>query len=172
MVHLQGLEPWTHWLRVSCSTSWAKGAHVYGKQRFWFSVYFGKEKGLQVSGTVRNLLFLPGPLPATPVCLETVIENRIRSQKLKCVLETVLTVQALGLLVSVNWMHYCTYISDLSTRSLRVTLPAYSCGISYLEVYFTLRCLQRLSHPYAATQLCSWRNNWCTGGTSNPVLSY
>ena len=26
MVHLRGLEPRTHWLRVSCSTSWAKGA--------------------------------------------------------------------------------------------------------------------------------------------------
>ena len=25
LVHLQGLEPWTHWLRVSCSTNWAKG---------------------------------------------------------------------------------------------------------------------------------------------------
>ena len=28
MVHPQGLEPWTHWLRVSCSTNWAKGAHL------------------------------------------------------------------------------------------------------------------------------------------------
>ena len=27
MVHLQGLEPGTHWLRVSCSTNWAKGAN-------------------------------------------------------------------------------------------------------------------------------------------------
>ena len=26
MVHLQGFEPGTHWLRVSCSTNWAKGA--------------------------------------------------------------------------------------------------------------------------------------------------
>ena len=26
VVHLQGLEPWTPWLRVRCSTSWAKGA--------------------------------------------------------------------------------------------------------------------------------------------------
>ena len=25
-MHPQGLEPWTHWLRVSCSTNWAKGA--------------------------------------------------------------------------------------------------------------------------------------------------
>ena len=26
LVHPQGLEPGTHWLRVSCSTNWAKGA--------------------------------------------------------------------------------------------------------------------------------------------------
>ena len=32
LVHLQGFEPGTHWLRVSCSTNWAKGA-------FSFSVY-------------------------------------------------------------------------------------------------------------------------------------
>ena len=25
MVHHQGLEPWAHWLRVSCSTIWANG---------------------------------------------------------------------------------------------------------------------------------------------------
>ena len=25
-VHLQGLEPWTPWLRVRCSTNWARGA--------------------------------------------------------------------------------------------------------------------------------------------------
>ena len=45
-------------------------------------------------------------------------------------------------------------------------------GISYLEACFTLRCFQRLSLPHAATQLCSWQNNWCTGGASDPVLSY
>ena len=27
MVRLQGFEPGTHWLRVSCSTNWAKGAY-------------------------------------------------------------------------------------------------------------------------------------------------
>ena len=30
LVQLQGLEPGTHWLRVSCSTNWAKGAFLYG----------------------------------------------------------------------------------------------------------------------------------------------
>ena len=43
---------------------------------------------------------------------------------------------------------------------------------SYLRESFTLRCFQRLSRPYVATQLCPWQNNWCTRGTSIPVLSY
>ena len=43
---------------------------------------------------------------------------------------------------------------------------------SHLRGCFTLRCLQRLSRPYIATQLCPWQDNWCTRGTSIPVLSY
>ncbi len=37
-------------------------------------------------------------------------------------------------------------------------------GKSHLEASFTLRCFQRLSRPYIATQRCSWRNNWYTSG--------
>jgi hypothetical protein len=37
---------------------------------------------------------------------------------------------------------------------------------------FTLRCLQRLSGPYVATQRCPERDNWNTRGTSLPILSY
>ena len=43
---------------------------------------------------------------------------------------------------------------------------------SYLRGGFTLRCLQRLSRPNVATQLCPWQDNWCTRGSSIPVLSY
>ena len=43
---------------------------------------------------------------------------------------------------------------------------------SYLRGSFTLRCFQRLSRPYVATQPCPWQNNWCTRGMSIPVLSY
>ena len=43
---------------------------------------------------------------------------------------------------------------------------------SYLRGSFTLRCFQRLSRPYIATQLCPWQDNWCTRGMSIPVLSY
>ena len=45
-------------------------------------------------------------------------------------------------------------------------------GRSYLRGSFTLRCLQRLSRPDIATQLCRWHDNWCTRGQSIPVLSY
>ena len=45
-------------------------------------------------------------------------------------------------------------------------------GISHLRGGFTLRCLHRLSLPNLATQLCHWRDNWCTRGLSIPVLSY
>ena len=47
-----------------------------------------------------------------------------------------------------------------------------SCGISNLGVGFPLRCFQRLSFPNVATQLCRWRDNWTTIGSSIPVLSY
>ena len=77
MVHLQGFEPGTHWLRVSCSTNWAKGA-------------FG----------------LPGR------------GSSLKTKKKEWGDTTIsgwtYAVQALGLLVSVSWTHYCAYTSDLS----------------------------------------------------------
>ena len=79
--------------------------------------------------------------------------------------------QALGLLVPVSWMCHHTYTSGLSPCRLHGALLL-SNGISNLEVGFTLRCFQRLSRPHVATQLCHWRDNWCTSGASIPVLSY
>ena len=43
-------------------------------------------------------------------------------------------------------------------RSLRGVLLHQVNGKSHLGVGFTLRCLQRLSDPDLATQLCFWRN--------------
>ena len=47
MVHLQGFEPGTHWLRVSCSTNWAKGASLLSVDNYsttvsTFQAYFYK----------------------------------------------------------------------------------------------------------------------------------
>ncbi len=80
--------------------------------------------------------------------------------------------QALGLLVSVSSVHYCTSTPDLSTSSSPRGLPGLFHGISHLEGGFTLRCLQRLSRPGLATRLCTWRYNRYTSGRSTPVLSY
>jgi len=42
----------------------------------------------------------------------------------------------------------------------------------YLGDGFALRCFQRLSVLYLATQRCPWQDNWYTRGTSFPILSY
>ena len=58
------------------------------------------------------------------------------------------------------------------TRPINVVVYHDSQGRPGLEGGFPLRCFQRLSLPYIATQLCRWRDNWSTRGTSTPVLSY
>jgi hypothetical protein len=78
-----------------------------------------------------------------------------------------------GRLVLVSSTCYHASTSSLSNSSSRSALE-WTCvqGKSHLEAGFPLRCFQRLSDPNVATQLCSWRNNWFTRGSSIPVLSY
>ena len=45
-------------------------------------------------------------------------------------------------------------------------------GRPCFEGGFPLRCLQRLSCPFIATQHYHWHDNWSTSGTFTPVLSY
>ena len=68
-------------------------------------------------------------------------------------------------------LRYRIYTADLSPGSLPGVLLL-SNGILILEVGFTLRCLQRLSRPHFASQLCRWHDNSCTSDASIPVLSY
>ena len=68
-------------------------------------------------------------------------------------------------------LRYRIYTADLSPGSLPGVLLL-SNGILILEVGFTLRCLQRLSAPHFASQLCPWQDNCCTSDASTPVLSY
>ena len=75
-------------------------------------------------------------------------------------------------LVSVSSTPCSAYTSDLSTSSSSTALQGVAPGRPSLEVCFPLRCFQRLSDPDTATQRCHWRDNWYTGGPSNPVLSY
>ena len=60
----------------------------------------------------------------------------------------------------------------LHTRPINVVVYHGSSGRTRFEVGFPLRCFQRLSRPYIATQHCGWRHNCSTRGTSIPVLSY
>ena len=60
----------------------------------------------------------------------------------------------------------------LHTRPINVVVYHGSQGRTRFEVGFPLRCFQRLSRPYIATQHCGWRHNSSTRGTSIPVLSY
>ena len=69
-------------------------------------------------------------------------------------------------------IHYCIYTADLSTLSSARGLTCSRSGSLILQVGFTLRCLQRLSHPHFASQLCRWHDNCFTRGASIPVLSY
>ena len=80
--------------------------------------------------------------------------------------------QALDLLVSSSSIRYRTSTDDLSPGSLPGVLLPWRNGNLILEVGFTLRCFQRLSHPHFASLLCRWHDNSCTSGASIPVLSY
>ena len=90
------------------------------------------------------------------------------TNKYKTFLCTIIVIKPIELLVLVSFMHCCTSTSNLSTWWSSTTLM----GKSSIQVGFPLRCFQRLSCPYIATQRCSWRNNWYTRGTFIPVLSY
>ena len=85
MVHLHGLEPGTHWLRVSCSTNWAKGASSFLIQGTYHTLK-----------TEHILIFHDFDYSCNRACFLHVG-------------------QAFGLLVSVSLMHCCTYTPDLST---------------------------------------------------------
>ena len=77
-------------------------------------------------------------------------------------------IKPIELLVQVSWTHCCAYTPCLLTWwSITVLM-----GIPSFKVGFPLRCIQRLSLPYLATQRCPWQNNWYTRGMFISVLSY
>ena len=86
-------------------------------------------------------------------------------------LNSILLDQVLDRLVSSSFKRYRSFTDDLSPSSLLGVLLL-SNGTLILEVGFTLRCLQRLSHPHFASLLCRWHDNSCTSDASTPVLSY
>ena len=86
-------------------------------------------------------------------------------------LNSILLDQVLDRLVSSSSKRYRSFTDDLSPGSLPGVLLLPN-GTLILEVGFTLRCLQRLSHPHFASLLCRWHDNSCTSDASTPVLSY
>ena len=80
--------------------------------------------------------------------------------------------QVLDRLVLLGYGCYHPSTWSLSTGSSSRGLTWLPSGISHLGVGFALRCFQRLSLPNTATQQCPWQDNWNTGGSSIPVLSY
>ena len=100
-------------------------------------------------------------------CLSVAIVTRklISNKTFLC---TTIVIKPIELLVLVSFIHCCTSTPNLSTWWSSTTLM----GKSSIQVGFPLRCFQRLSRPYIATQRCFWRNNWYTSGTFIPVLSY
>ena len=101
-VHPQGFEPWTHWLRVSCSTNWAKGA------------YFLLKKKVCKENFVPFPCFLFRKREALTCAFKTEQWNLKTSLTSACILPWPLG-QALGLLVSVSCTRYRASTSDLST---------------------------------------------------------
>ena len=80
----------------------------------------------------------------------------------------VIVIKPIELLVLVSFACHHASTPSLSTW----WSPTALIGKTSFEGGFPLRCFQRLSLPYLATQRCFWRNNWYTRGTSTPVLSY
>jgi hypothetical protein len=83
-------------------------------------------------------------------------------------LHTMQAIKPIERLVPVSFTHYCASTPGLSTW----WSPTALIGKTGFEGGFPLRCFQRLSLPYLATQRCHGRDNWYTRGTSTPVLSY
>ena len=72
-------------------------------------------------------------------------------------------------LISISQLNVLPHLHPWPINVIVYDVPQWR---SYLRESFTLRCLQRLSRPYVATQPCPWQDNWYTRGMSIPVLSY
>ena len=153
-----GLEPGTHWLRVSCSTNWAKGASL-----FKLKVQSGKRKTWSHQPTFNFYLSTFNFFQIHP-------ENW--TSKYLCFLSLVNTEPALWSsfrLISISQLNTLPRLHLWPINDIVYVEPQWR---SYLRESFTLRCFQRLSRPYVATQPCPWQDNWYTRGMSIPVLSY
>ena len=147
--------------RLQPSTIGAQGLNFcvrYGNRWIPFAIATGSPAGLGASRSAH-------PENCTPEFRTSCFSTTSWS------LSRILLDQALDRLVSSSSKRYRSSTDDLSPGSLPGVLLL-SNGTLLLEGGFTLRCLQRLSRPHFASQLCRWRDNCFTRGASIPVLSY
>ena len=174
MVRLQGFEPGTHWLRVSCSTNWAKGAS--SAQTPYPSLPPPvKAHSFRCASSSNQTRFaglwfefgMRDPAPWKPNS-----ETNLPSLTSACVFLYSFC-RSSPRLISIGQLHASQHFHLRPINDI-VYVEPYSImdERSYLRGSFTLRCFQRLSRPDVATQLCPWQDNWCTRGLSIPVLSY
>ena len=157
LVRSQGLEPGTHWLRVSCSTNWAKSGDMGLRQ-------------LKVDNWKLKILFHNFQLSIFNFSFGLMYPENWTFNLLLCfICNTEPALWSSFRLISISQLHTLLRFHLWPIYDIVYVEPQWR---SYLGESFTLRCLQRLSRPYIATQPCPWQNNWYTRGTSNPVLSY
>ena len=158
------------------------GPSGYCHRKFWGLSGMGcaslRSRGCAAPARLRfALLILPHPQNRTGCNLTKITFPRISAiffftDHLAFSVFSDFSDQALDRLVSSSSIRCRTFTDDLSTSSSLRGLTSLCCGNSILQGGFTLRCLQRLSRPHFASQLCHWHDNCCTRGASIPVLSY
>ena len=127
----------------------------------------GASSSPALSGLVRALGALALAYPPKPA-----LQRTLKTAQGKLTSNQYCLDQALDRLVSTSSTRYRAFTADLSTLWSARGLTCLCSGNLLLQVGFTLRCLQRLSHPHFASQQCRWRDNCYTRGASIPVLSY
>ena len=113
LVRSQGLEPGTHWLRVSCSTNWAKSGNMGFAN--WKLIIYNWKLFLNFQFSIFNFSFGYAPSKLNIKSSYSAFSELSATLSLRFG-------QAFGLLVSVSSIHYCTSTSDLSTSSSTTSL--------------------------------------------------
>ena len=81
LVHHHGLEPWTHCLRVSCSTNWANGAYFSSRRKVCKRSFIERFRAASF-----RFSLLENPWRFTPSKLNNLTRNRYSSSRLHLIL--------------------------------------------------------------------------------------
>ena len=108
LVRLEGFEPATHWLRISCSTNWAKDGNIKTRSQlnlldFYNKHIIGRLSSATSSGLSPNISFMPG------LFFRTLAQYRATL----CFLIVKFTLERFLDLLTFNGKIYCLVISIL-----------------------------------------------------------